>query len=48
LGYFVSIETASMDDPIIGQYADQQRIDYTRKRYGQDSGSGGYGEFIYG
>jgi thymidylate synthase len=48
LGHFVSIETVSMDDPVIGEHADQQRIDYTRKRYGQDSGAGGYGEFIYG
>ena len=48
LGHFVSIETVSIDDPVIDEYADRQRIDYTRKRYGQDSGSGGYGEFIYG
>jgi hypothetical protein len=48
LGHFVSIEIASIDDPVIAEYADQQRIDYTRKRYGRDSGSGGYGEFIYG
>lgn len=48
LGHFVSIETASIDDPIIDNYADRQRIDYTRKRYGQGSGLGGYGEFICG
>jgi len=48
LGHFVTIETASADDPVIAEYADQQRIEYTRKRYGQDSGAGGYGEFIYG
>lgn len=48
LGHFITIETVSIDDPVIGEYADWQRIDYTRKRYGQDSGSGGYGEFIYG
>ncbi|MBA3724559.1 MAG: hypothetical protein H0W89_06790 [Candidatus Levybacteria bacterium] len=48
LGHFVSIETVSIDDPVIEQFADWQRIDYTRKRYGQDSGSGGYGNFVYG
>lgn len=48
LGHFVSIENVSIDDPIISRFADRQRIDYTRKRYSQDSGSGGYGEFIYG
>lgn len=48
LGHFVSIETVSIDDPVIDKFADQQRIIYTRKRYGQDSGSGGYGEFVYG
>ena len=48
LGHFISIETVSVDDPVISEYADRQRIDYTRKRYGPDSGSGGYGEFIYG
>jgi thymidylate synthase len=48
LGHFVSIETVSIDDPIIDEFADKERIDYTRKRYGPNSGSGGYGEFIYG
>lgn len=48
LGHFVSIETVSIDDPVIEKFADRQRIDYTRKRYGQDSGSGGYGNFVYG
>lgn len=47
-GHFVCIETASVDDPVIDEFADRQRIDYTRKRYGQDCGPGGYGEFIYG
>lgn len=48
LGHFVSIEEATIDDPIIDEFADRQRIDYTRMRYGQKSGHGGYGEFIYG
>lgn len=48
LGHFVSIDTVDVDDPVIGEYADQQRIDYTRKRYGKDCGQAGYGEFIYG
>ena len=48
LGHFVTIETVSINDPIIERYADQERIIYTRKRYGPDSGSGGYGEFVYG
>jgi thymidylate synthase len=48
LGHSVTIETADIDDPVIAKYADQQRIDYTRRRYGQDCGPGGYGEFIHG
>lgn len=48
LAHCITIETVSIDDPVIGEYADWQRIDYTRKRYGQESGTGGYGEFIYG
>ena len=48
LGHFVSIETVSIDDPVIDKYADRQRIDYTRRRYSQDCGPGGYGEFIHG
>ncbi|HSX29640.1 MAG TPA: thymidylate synthase [Candidatus Saccharimonadales bacterium] len=48
LGHVLYIETVSIDDPVIAKYADQQRIDYTRKRYGKNSGPGGYGEFIYG
>jgi len=48
LGHSIYIETVSIDDPVITEYADQQRIIYTRKRYGRDSGAGGYGEFIFG
>lgn len=48
LGHCVGIDTVSIDDPVINRYADEQRIEYTRKRYGRDCGEGGYGEFIYG
>src|SRR6478609_6839274 len=42
LGHSIHIETVSIDDPVIAKYADPQRISYTRKRYGHDSGAGGY------
>jgi len=48
IGHFVSIEAVSIEDPIIEEYADQERIVYTRRRYGPESSTGGYGEFIYG
>lgn len=48
LGYSITIESASADDPIIKEFANQGRIDYTRKRYGKNCGENGYGLFIYG
>lgn len=48
LGYSITIENASVDDPIIKEFANQERINYTRKRYGKNCGENGYGIFIYG
>ncbi len=47
-GHFVVIKEISLDDEIVERFGDKTRIDYTKKRYSNDCGVGGYGEFIYG
>lgn len=46
--YSITIEHPDIDDPIIKEFADQDRVNYTRQRYGRECGEGGYGIFIYG
>ena len=47
-GYNIKIYNISRNDDIINKYADADRILYTIKRYGNDCGENGYGEFLRG
>lgn len=47
-GYSITIKDVDADDPIIKKFANRERIDYTKRRYGRECGEGGYGNFIYG